>query len=80
MPHAQLVAEQVSVQWVMEARCASTAEGVHQEDVTQPADGVEAGSEASVVLPPTKLNVAPSESEQPLSLSIEPSADAASQS
>ena len=49
VPYAQMVAEQVSVQWVMEARRASVAEGVHQEDVIQPADGVEAGSEASII-------------------------------
>ena len=29
LPHAQLVAEQVSTQWVMEARRASTVEGTH---------------------------------------------------
>jgi len=28
LPHAQLVAEQISAQWVMEARRASVAEGV----------------------------------------------------
>ena len=77
MPYAQMVAEQVSVQWVMEARRSSMAEGVRQEDVIQPADGVETGSEASVVPPPTEPNVVPSKSEQPLSSSIVPSADAA---
>ena len=63
LPHTQLVAEQVSAQWVMEARRASAAEGMCQEDVTQPTDGVEAWSEASVIPPPTEPNVAPSESE-----------------
>ena len=33
VPYAQMVAEQVSAQWVMEARRASMAEGVRQEDV-----------------------------------------------
>ena len=60
----------------MEARRASVAEGVRQEDIIQPADGVEAGSEASVVLPPTEPNIALSESEQPLSSLVAPSADA----
>ena len=60
----------------MEARRASVAEGVHQEDIIQPMDGVEAGSEVSVVPPPTKPNVTPSEDEQPLSSSVTPSADA----
>ena len=72
-----MVAEQVSAQWVMEAHRVSVAEGVHQEDIIQHADGVETGSEASVVPPPTELNVVQSESERPLSLSTETSADAA---
>ena len=72
-----MVAEQVSAQWVMEARCSSVAEGVCQEDVIQPANGVETGSEASVVPPPIEPNVVPSESEQPLSSSTKPSANAA---
>ena len=54
LPHAQLVAKQVSVQWVMEARRVSVAEGVRQEDVTQPTDGVEVGSEA-----PSEPSIAP---------------------
>ena len=33
LPCAQMVVEQVSVQWVMEARRANTAEGMRQEDV-----------------------------------------------
>ena len=44
LPHAQLVAEQVSVQWVMDAHHANATEGVHQEDVDEPWDGVEPGS------------------------------------
>jgi hypothetical protein len=63
VPCTQVVAEQVFAQWVMEARHASMAEGVHQEDITQPTDGVEARLEASVVPPPTEPNVAPSKSE-----------------
>ena len=77
VPYTQMVAEQVSAQWVMEARYASMAEGMCQEDVILPADGVEVGSEASVVPPPTEPNVAPSESERPLSSSVASSADAA---
>ena len=80
MPCAQMVAEQVSAQWVMEARHASMAEGVHQEDVMKSIDGVEAGSEASIVQPPTEPNVVPAESEQPLSLLTVPSVDATSRS
>ena len=77
LPHAQLVAKQVSAQWVMDARCTSVAEGVRQEDVPQSTDGVEAGSKVNIILPPTEPNVAPSESEQLLSSPVAPSADAA---
>ena len=76
VPYAQMVAEQVSVQWVMEAHRASMAEGVRQEDVIQPTDGVETGLGASIVPPSTEPNVVPSEGEQPLSSSTEPSVDA----
>ena len=77
MPYAQMVAEQVSTQWVMEAHRSSVAEGMRQEGVIQPTDGVETGLKASVVPPPTEPNVIPSESEQPLSSSTVTSADAA---
>jgi len=33
LPHAKLVAEQVSAQWVMDARCANMARSVRWEDV-----------------------------------------------
>ena len=33
LPHAQLVVEQVSTQWVMEARCANVTEGAGQQDI-----------------------------------------------
>ena len=72
-----MVAEQVSTQWVMEARHVGTAEGERQEDIVQPADGMEPGSKANVVPPLTELNVVPSESEQPLSSLIVPSVDTA---
>ena len=75
--HTHMVAEQVFVQWVMEAHRSSMAKGVHQEDVIQPMDGVETGLGASVVLPPTEPNVVPLEGELPLSSSTEPSVDAA---
>ena len=65
VPYAQMVAEQVSAQWVMEARHSSVVEGVRQEDVIQPTDGVETGSEARIVPPPTKPNIIPSEMSSP---------------
>ena len=55
----------------MEARRASVAEGVRQEDITQPTDGVEAGSEV-----PYEPSETPSEGEQPLSSPVASSADA----
>ena len=76
MPHAKLVADQVSAQWVVDACCADMAGSVCQEDVTQPTDGVEPGSEVDVALPPTEPNVAQSEDEQPLPSSVEPVVDA----
>ena len=71
-----MVVEQVSMQWVMEARRSSMAKGACQEDVIQPVDGVDTRSETTIVSPLTEPNTAPSESEQPLSLLIEQSANA----
>ena len=71
-----MVAEQVSAQWVMDARRADMARSMRQEDIAQPLDGVEPGSEADVAPPPTKPNVAQSEDEQPLPSLDEPVADA----
>ena len=79
LPHAQLVAEQVSAQWVMEAHRASVAEGAHQEDVAQPMDGVDPRLKANVIPPLTEPNVVPSETEQPLSSTVESVADAVGQ-
>ena len=77
LPHAKLLAEQVSTQWVMDGRRVDMAEGVRQEDVAQPVDGGEPRSEADVAPPPTEPNVAQSEEEQPLPSPVEPVADAA---
>ena len=76
VPHAQMVDEQVTVQWVMEARCSFVAEDVRQKDVIQPLVGVDTGSEVSVVLPLIEPNVIPTRSELPSSLSIILTADA----
>ena len=58
----------------MEACRASVAEGMHQEDVTQPMDGVEVGSKA-----PSEPSVAPPEDEQPLTLPVMSSTDVTGQ-
>ena len=76
LPYAQLVAEQVSTQWVMEARHVSVAEGTRQEDIAQPIDGVEPRLEVNVAPPLTEPNVVQPESEQPLPSPVEPSVDA----
>ena len=54
-----MVTEQVTAQWVMEARRLSMAKDVRWEDVVQPMEGVETGSEASVIPPPTEPNIVP---------------------
>ena len=60
VPYAQMVAEQVSVQWVMEAHRSSVAKGVRQEDVIQPVDGVETGwKRASFLLRPSRTSSQP---------------------
>ena len=76
MPYAQMVAEQVFAQWVMEAHRSSVADGVCQEDIIQPANGVETEFETSIMPPLIEPNIVPSASEQPLSPSTVPSADA----
>ena len=65
--HAQMVAEQVTAQWVIEARHSTMATDMHWEDVIQPAEVAEAGLEASVVPPPTEPNVIPTVAELPSS-------------
>ena len=77
VPYAQMVAEQVTTQWVMEAHRSSVAEDVLQEDVIQPMEGVETRSEVSIIPSPIEPNVIPTGSELPSSLSTVPSADAA---
>ena len=60
LSQAKLVAEQVSAQWVMDARRADMAASMRQEDVAQSADGVEPGSKVGVAPPPTEPNIAQS--------------------
>ena len=64
---------------MMEARHSSMAEEVRREDVVQPVEGVETGSEASVVPPPIEPNIVLTGSELPSSSSTVPSADATGQ-
>ena len=72
LPHAKLVAEQVSAQWVMDARRADMARSMRQEDIAQPLDGVEPMLELDIASPPTEPNVAQLEDEQPLPSPVEP--------
>ena len=55
------------------------AESVHQEDIAQPTDGMELGSEVDIAPTPTEPNVAQSVGEQPLPSPIEPVVDAAAE-
>jgi len=77
LPHARSVAEQVSAQWVMDVRCEDMARSMRGEDVVQPADGMEPGSEVDVALASIEPNVVPPGSEQPAPSSVVPTADAA---
>ena len=79
LPHARLVAEQVSVQWVMDVCREYMARSVRQEDVAQPADGAEPGSEVDIAPPSIEPNVVQPGSEQPVPSSVAPTADAAGQ-
>ena len=72
VPYAQMVAEQVTAQWVMEARHSSVDKDVHQEDVVQPVEGVETRSKVSIIPPPIEPNVIPTRSELPSSSSTVP--------
>ena len=63
----------------MDAHHADMAGSVHQEDVAQPTDGVEPGSEVDIAPPPTESNVAQSEDEQPLPSPVEPVANVAAE-
>ena len=50
LPHARLVAEQVSTQRVMNVHREDMARSVHRGDVAQPADDTEPGSEVDITL------------------------------
>ena len=73
-----MVAEQVTTQWVMEAHRSSVAEDVLQEDVIQPMEGVETGSEASIIPTIAELSaISPTTTKLPSSSSTIPSVDVA---
>ena len=56
LAHARLVAEQVSAQWVMDARHEDMAESMHWGDIAQPVDGMEPRSEwTSSRLQPSRM-------------------------
>ena len=76
MPHARLVAEEVSAQWVMDVRREDMAESVCRGDVAQPTDFMGPGSKVDVVPPSAEPKVVPSGSEQPTSSPVAPIADA----
>ena len=59
LPHARSVAEQVSAQWVMDVRREDMARSMCGEDVAQPVDGTELGSEVDIAPVLTEQNVVP---------------------
>ena len=71
------MAEQVSAQWVMDVHHEDMARSLCGEDVAQPTDGMEPGSEVDVAPASTEPNVGPPGSEQPAPSSVAPTADAA---
>jgi len=77
LPHARMVAEQVSTQWAMDVYREDMARSVRREDVAQPVDGTEPGSKVDISPASTELNVVPPGSEPPLPSSVGPTADAA---
>ena len=77
LPHVRSVADQVSAEWVMDVRREDMARSMRGEDVAQPVDGAEPGSELNVALVLTEPNVVPPGSEQPTPSSVVPTADAA---
>ena len=77
LSHARLVSEQVSTEWVMDVRREDMARSMCGEDASEPADSTEPSSGGNVALAPIELNVVPPGSEQPVSSSVVPPADAA---
>ena len=65
------------MQWVMDVRHEDMARSMRGEDVAQPADGMEPGSEVDIASALTEPNVLPPGSEQPEPLPVTLTADAA---
>ena len=79
MPHARCLDEQVSAQWVMDARHEDMARSMRQEDVAQPTDGVEPRSEVDIAPSSTEPNIVQPGSEQPVPSPVTPTIDAVRQ-
>ena len=77
LPHARSVAEQVSAQWVMDVRREDMARSMCGEDVAQPVECMEPGSEVDIASASTEPNVVPPRSEPPAPSPVAPTADAA---
>jgi len=76
LPHARLVSEQVSAEWVMDVHHQDMARSMHGEDASEPTDSTKLGSGGNVALAQIEPNVMLPESKQPAPLSVAPSADA----
>ena len=77
LPHARLVSEQVSAEWVMDVRRQDMAQSMRGEDASEPVDSTKPGSGGNVTSALIEPDVVLPESEQPAPSSVAPSADAA---
>ena len=77
LPHARSVADQVSVEWVMDVCREDLAKSARGEDAAELSDGEEPGSEVNVALVLVEPDAVPSGSEQLAPSSVAPSSDVA---
>ena len=74
--HARSVSEQVSAKWVMDVHREDMARSMRGEDASEPTDSIEPGSGGNITSALIEPNVVLPGSEQPVSSSVAPSADA----
>jgi len=77
LPHARLVSEQVSAEWVMDVCRQDMARSIRGENASEPTDSPKPGSGGNVALASVEPNVVPPGGEQPTPSSVVPPADAA---
>ena len=77
LPHARLVSEQVSAEWVMDVHRQDIARSMRGENASEPADSPAPGSGGNVASASIEPNIVPPRSEQPTPSSVAPPTDAA---